>query len=45
MVAKAPEKAASLNKEHEEARRRWGARRKIAKEDRERRKVLWGRDA
>jgi hypothetical protein len=45
MVAKNAEKATVVSKEHEEARRRWGARRKIAREDRERRKVLWGRDA
>ncbi|KAF1936502.1 hypothetical protein EJ02DRAFT_303823, partial [Clathrospora elynae] len=45
MVSKAPEKAAAVSKEHEDARRKWGPRRKIAREDRERRKVLWGRDA
>ncbi|CAO2653323.1 Nn.00g027340.m01.CDS01 [Neocucurbitaria sp. VM-36] len=45
MVAKAPEKADQVSREHEDARRRWGQRRRIAREDRERRKVLWGSDA
>ena len=45
MVAKVPEKAEQVSREHEDARRRWGQRRRIAREDRERRKVLWGSDA
>lgn len=45
MVAKAPEKAAAVARSHEAARQKWGAKRKMAKEDRERRKALWGRDA
>lgn len=45
MVAKAPKKAQRVEAEHEAMRRRWGARRREAREDRERRKVLWGRDA
>ncbi|KAJ4361812.1 hypothetical protein N0V83_010753 [Neocucurbitaria cava] len=45
LVAKAPEKAEQVASEHEDARRRWGQRRRIAREDRERRKVLWGSDA
>ncbi|KAH7382182.1 mitochondrial ribosomal protein subunit L20-domain-containing protein [Pyrenochaeta sp. MPI-SDFR-AT-0127] len=45
MVAKAPEKAERVSREHDIARKRWGQRRKIAREDRERRKVLWGQDA
>ncbi|KAI8936651.1 hypothetical protein NX059_007049 [Plenodomus lindquistii] len=45
MIAKAPEKATAVARSHEAARQRWGERRKIAREDRERRKVLWGRDA
>ncbi|KAH9873300.1 hypothetical protein J1614_005698 [Plenodomus biglobosus] len=45
MVAKAPEKAAAVARSHEAARGKWGERRKIAREDRERRKMLWGRDA
>jgi hypothetical protein len=45
MVAKAPEKAAAVEKQHEDARRKWGQRRREAREDRGRRKVLWGRDA
>lgn len=45
MVAPAPARAEAVSREHEAARRRWGARRKLAAEDRQRRKVLWGRDA
>jgi hypothetical protein len=45
LVAKNKAKAESVMKSHEAAREKWGARRKIAKEDRERRKALWGRDA
>lgn len=45
MVAKAVEKAERVEAEHERMRRRWGARRREAREDRERRKILWGRDA
>lgn len=45
MVVKAPEKAESVAKEHEAARAKWGLRRRTAREDRERRKILWGQDA
>ncbi|CBX91704.1 predicted protein [Plenodomus lingam JN3] len=45
MVAKAPERAAAVTRSHEAARQKWGERRRIAREDRERRKLLWGRDA
>jgi len=45
LVAKAPEKAAAVARSHEAARRKWGTKRRIAREDRERRKALWGRDA
>jgi len=45
LVAKNEEKAKRVESMHEEARRKWGARRREAREDRGRRKVLWGRDA
>ncbi len=45
LIAKAPEKAEKVSKEHERMRKRWGATRRMAREDRDRRKVLWGRDA
>lgn len=45
MVAKAPEKAEKVAREHEDARARWGRIRREAREDRGRRKALWGRDA
>lgn len=45
MLVKAPEKAERVAKEHEAQREKWGKRRKMAREERERRKVLWGRDA
>ncbi|KAF1843115.1 uncharacterized protein K460DRAFT_290322 [Cucurbitaria berberidis CBS 394.84] len=45
MIVKVPEKAEKVSAEHEAARRKWGQRRRTAREDRERRKVLWGRDA
>jgi hypothetical protein len=45
MVAKNEGKAERVAKEHEDARRKWGVRRREAREDRGRRKVLWGRDA
>jgi hypothetical protein len=44
MVVKVPEKAERVSAEYAEARKKWGARRKMAREDRERRKVLWGRE-
>ena len=44
MVAKNEDKAERVNREHEAARRKWGTRRREAREDRGRRKVLWGRD-
>lgn len=44
MVVKVPEKAARVSQEHEAAREKWGKRRREAREERERRKVLWGRD-
>ena len=45
MIVKAPERAKEVEKEHASARRKWGQRRREAREDRERRKDLWGRDA
>lgn len=45
MVAKNEGKAERVNREHEAARMKWGTRRREAREDRGRRKVLWGRDA
>lgn len=45
MVVKAPEKAERVGAEHERARARWGNRRRMAREDRSRRKEGWGRDA
>lgn len=45
MVAKNAEKAERVSEAHEMARSRWGTRRREAREDRVRRKVLWGRDA
>lgn len=44
MVVKVPEKAARVSNEHALAREKWGKRRREAREERERRKVLWGRD-
>tara|TARA_R110002003_G_scaffold103_7_gene8153 strand:- start:22022 stop:22159 length:138 start_codon:yes stop_codon:yes gene_type:complete len=45
MVVKAKERAEEVERSHEEARMKWGQRRREAREDRERRKALWGRDA
>lgn len=45
LIAKNPEKAERVAREHEEMRQKWGQRRREAREDRARRKVLWGRDA
>ncbi|KAH7402361.1 mitochondrial ribosomal protein subunit L20-domain-containing protein [Phaeosphaeria sp. MPI-PUGE-AT-0046c] len=45
MVAKAGEKAERVERGHEEVRRRWGQRKREAREDRARRKEMWGRDA
>lgn len=45
MVAKNEEKAERVRIAHEKKREYWGIRRRTAKEDRERRKVLWGQDA
>jgi hypothetical protein len=45
MIAKNEGKAAQVEAEHNAARQRWGNRRRTAKEDRGRRKELWGRDA
>jgi hypothetical protein len=45
MVAKHRSKAESVERMHEDARRKWGSRRREAREDRGRRKGLWGRDA
>jgi len=45
MVAKNPEKAEQVEREHAKSREKWGQRRRMAKEDRARRKELWGRDA
>jgi hypothetical protein len=45
MVAGHGGKAERVEREHEESRRKWGSRRREAREDRGRRKALWGRDA
>lgn len=45
MVAKNEGRAAEVEREHQKARERWGERRRGAREDRARRKELWGRDA
>jgi hypothetical protein len=45
LVAKNEGKAGRVEREHERARKRWGGRKRIAREDRGRRKGLWGRDA
>ncbi|KAF1834765.1 hypothetical protein BDW02DRAFT_321869 [Decorospora gaudefroyi] len=45
MVAKNVKKAERVEKEHRASRKKWGNRKRLAKEDRERRKALWGRDA
>jgi hypothetical protein len=45
MIAKNEEKAARVEAAHQDSRDRWGNRRRTAKEDRARRKELWGRDA
>lgn len=44
LVCKAPEKAKAVERQHQEARERWGRRRREAKEDRYRRRETWGRD-
>ncbi|CAI6333698.1 unnamed protein product [Periconia digitata] len=45
MIAKNKEKAQRVSEAHEIATSRWGTRRREAREDRVRRKALWGRDA
>jgi hypothetical protein len=45
MIVKAKEKAREVQESHAEMRKKWGARRREAREDRLRRKELWGRDA
>ncbi|KAF2655138.1 hypothetical protein K491DRAFT_599403 [Lophiostoma macrostomum CBS 122681] len=45
MVAKNEGAAGKVAGEHERARSRWGSRRREAREDRGRRKAIWGRDA
>jgi hypothetical protein len=45
LVAKNEGKGERVESGHEEQRRKWGVRRREAREDRGRRKVLWGRDA
>ncbi|OCK75664.1 hypothetical protein K432DRAFT_361667 [Lepidopterella palustris CBS 459.81] len=44
LVCKVPEKGKRVEKEHQEARERWGGRRRMAREDRVRRREGWGRD-
>ncbi|KAF2175678.1 hypothetical protein K469DRAFT_56180 [Zopfia rhizophila CBS 207.26] len=44
MVVKAPEKAERVERDHQKSRNRWGQRRRIAREDRVRRRESWGRD-
>ncbi|KAF2686106.1 hypothetical protein K458DRAFT_416443 [Lentithecium fluviatile CBS 122367] len=45
LVAKNEAKAERVRESHEKARERWGAGRRMAREERGRRRVLWGRDA
>ncbi|OAK99604.1 hypothetical protein IQ06DRAFT_337071 [Phaeosphaeriaceae sp. SRC1lsM3a] len=45
LVAKSADKAERVQRGHEEVRRRWGQRKREAREDRGRRKEMWGRDA
>ncbi|KAF2249457.1 hypothetical protein BU26DRAFT_318381 [Trematosphaeria pertusa] len=45
LVAKNEGKAERVESEHERSRARWGVRRRTAREDRGRRRELWGRDA
>ncbi|KAF2824884.1 hypothetical protein CC86DRAFT_371373 [Ophiobolus disseminans] len=44
MVVKVPARAKEVAKEHEADRRKWGVRRREAREDREKRKEAWGRE-
>ncbi|KAF2138464.1 uncharacterized protein K452DRAFT_216082, partial [Aplosporella prunicola CBS 121167] len=44
LVAPAPERGAAKALELEEARKRWGRRKREAREDRVRRREMWGRD-
>lgn len=44
LVAKNEGKAERVERQHQEARGKWGVRRREAREDRGRRKELWGRD-
>ncbi|KAH8701303.1 mitochondrial ribosomal protein subunit L20-domain-containing protein [Phaeosphaeriaceae sp. PMI808] len=44
MVVQARGRAKEVEKEHAEARKRWGVKRRTAREDRARRKERWGRD-
>jgi hypothetical protein len=43
LVVKAPAKAVEVETAHEAARDRWGNRKRMANEDRQRRKADWGR--
>ncbi|KKY20274.1 putative 60s ribosomal protein [Diplodia seriata] len=45
LVAPAPERAAQKQAEIDEVKRGWGRKKREAREDRRRRKELWGRDA
>jgi hypothetical protein len=45
MVVKAKERAKEVEGAHEQMRRKWGQHRREAREDRGRRKEMWGRDA
>lgn len=45
MVVKAKEKAREVEEGHAEVRRKWGQVKREAREDRNRRKEMWGRDA
>jgi hypothetical protein len=44
MIVKAKEKAREVAEGHLAMKKRWGQHRREAREDRERRKVTWGRD-
>ncbi|USP78490.1 uncharacterized protein yc1106_05764 [Curvularia clavata] len=45
LVAKNEGKAGRVERQHDEARQKWGTRRREAREDRGRRRELWGRDS
>ena len=44
MIVKSEKRAEEVEKEHASMRKKWGIKRREAREDRERRKEAWGRD-